>query len=127
MHTTSKLAVAALSIGLALQVGMASAMDDMKKDTMGKESAGAMKKDAMAGDCAGKAGMGKDAMAGHDGMKKDSAGHDATAKDAMKMAANDKDCVDGGMHKDGKDAMKGDAMVKDAMKGDAMGKDAAKK
>src|SRR6476469_4616413 len=80
MRTRSKLAAAALSIGLALQVGMAGAMDDMKKDTMGKESAGAMKKDAMAGDCAGKDAMGKDAMSG-DAMKKEPAGHGGTGKD----------------------------------------------
>ena len=116
MRTTSKLAAAGLSIGLMLQVGMASATDDMKKGTMGKESSGTMKKDDLAGDCAAKGAMGKDAMAGHDGMKKDSAARAGTGKDSMKMTANDKDCMQGGMHQDGKDAMNGDAMGKDAAK-----------
>jgi pentapeptide MXKDX repeat protein len=42
------------------------------------------------------------------------------------MSANDKDCMQDGMHKDAKGAMKGDAMKGDAMKGDAMKGDAMK-
>lgn len=118
MRTRSKLAAAALSIGLALQVGMAGAMDDMKKDTMGKDTAksGMTKKDAMASDCPdGTAGMPRDAM------KQDSMAHGAMAGDAMKKSA--KDCADAAaMKKGGQVVMKGASA-----KQDAMGKDAMKK
>jgi len=124
MHTGIKVLATIVTIGLSMQFGVAAAMDDMKKDTMGKHATGAnaVKKDAMAGDCA------KDAMAASDGMKKDAMDHAAMGRDTMQKAPG-KDCIDGGMRKDamGADAMKGDAMKGDAMKGDAMKGDAMKK
>jgi len=117
MRCKAKLAAMALSAALMFHVGVASAADDMKKDTMGKDAAksGMMKKDAMAGDCPdGSAGMPKDAM------KQDSMAHGAMAGDTMKKSA--KDCTDGAMKTRGQDAMKGGAA-----KSDAMGKDAMKK
>lgn len=123
MSSTSRLAAAILSVGLIMQFGMASAMDEMKKDTMGKD-AHAMKKGAMAADCPDQGTMGKEAMA-HEGMKKDSMGHDAmAAKDTMKKGAADKDCMPGAMKKDG---MGKDGMGKDGMGKDGMGHDAMKK
>jgi len=94
MRCKSKLAAMALSATLMIHVGVASAADDMKKDTMGKDAAksGMMKKDAMASDCPdGSAGMPKDAM------KQDSMAHGAMAGDAMKKSA--KDCTDAAMKK----------------------------
>jgi pentapeptide MXKDX repeat protein len=117
MRCKSKLAAMALSATLVIHVGIASAADDMKKDTMGKDAAksGMMKKDAMASDCPdGSAAMPKDAM------KQDSMAQSAMAGDAMKKSA--KDCTDAAMKKSGQDAMKGGAP-----KQDAMGKDAMKK
>jgi len=109
MRSTGTLAAAVLSAALFLQFGTAAAMDDMKKDTMGKD-AHAMKKDAMAVDCADPGAMGKETTAmANDGMKKDSMGHDAMAgHDTMKKGAGNKDCAPGTMKKDGmgKDAMK---------------------
>lgn len=119
MRTGIKVLAAAVTIGLGMQFGVAAAMDDMKKDTMGKHatSANATKKGAMAGDCA------KDAMAANDGMKKHAMDHASMGKETMKKGAG-KDCMDGGMEKD---AMKGDAMKGDAMQHGTMGKDAMKK
>jgi len=118
MRRTSTLAAAVLCAGLILQVGTAAAMDDMKKDTMGKD-AHAMKKGAMAADCPDRGAMGKEAMAS-EGMKKDSMGHDAmAAKDTMKKGAAGKDCMP--------DTMKKDGMAKDGMAKDGTGHDAMKK
>jgi len=119
MRSTSRLAAAVLSVGLIMQFGMAAGMDDMKKDTMGKDGKATMKKEAMAGDCPDQGAMGKDTMAS-DGMKKDA----MAGKDAMKKGASGKDCMPGAMKKDG---MGKDAMGKDAMGHDTMGKDATKK
>jgi hypothetical protein len=117
MRNTSRLAAAVLSVGLMMQFGMASAMDDMKKDSMGKD-AHSMKKDAMAGDCAD-AGAANDKMASgqmamaNGGMKKDAMAADGMARDTMKKGASGKDCVPGAMKKDAmKDGMGHDAMKK---------------
>lgn len=116
MRFKSSLLAMVLSATL-MHVGVAGAMDDMKKDTMGKEASksGMVKKDAMAGDCPDTS-----AMASSNAARQDSVAHGAMAGDTMKKTS--KDCMDAAMKQGGKDAMKDGSMKHDTMDKDSMKK-----